>query len=47
MVMRKLRLKKCHCEVLWKFNIIEKERITKKVQMLNECPPCFERLRCG
>lgn len=35
MTIGKLRLKKCHCEALWKFNIIEKERITKQVQMLN------------
>lgn len=47
MVVRKLRLKKCHSEALWKFNIIEEEGITKQVQMLDECPPCFERLRHG
>jgi len=47
MVIRKLRLKICHCKALWKFNIIEKEGITKKVQMLDECPPCFKRLRNG
>lgn len=32
MLIRKLRLRKCQSEALWKFSIIEKERITTKVQ---------------
>lgn len=47
MLIRKLRLRKCHSEALWKFNIIEKEGITKKVQALDGCPPCFKRLKHG
>lgn len=45
MVIRKMRLKKCHHEALWKFSKIEKEGVTKKVKLLDKCPPCFERLR--